>query len=264
VLRYSYLPLATSLITEPGFYFNNPYQKPDSANEGDTYSEAKLVENGWQLKPMHRVIVLSNTYQQSSRSPLAAEAERSDPDNRLLWRFNRRRLSAEEIRDAMLAVSGRLNLKPGGPSVVVRVDHELVDLLYKPSQWKVTDDPAEHDRRSVYLIAKRNLRLPFMETLDAPALLTSCARRESSTHAPQALEMLNGRLSNDLAGAFAARLEKETGGTPEAVIERAFRLALNRSPTREERALALTFLREQTLSEFTLALFNLNGFLYVP
>ena len=74
---------------------------------------ATLVEGGWRLKPLHRLIVLSSTYRQSSRSPLAAEAERSDPENRLLWHFSRRRLTAEEIRDAMLAVSGRLNLEGG-------------------------------------------------------------------------------------------------------------------------------------------------------
>ena len=85
----------------------------------------------------------------------------------------------------MLAASGRLNLKAGGPSVMVPVDPELTKLLYKPSQWQVpARDPAEYDRRSIYLFAKRNLRLPFMETFDAPASLTSCARRESSTHAP--------------------------------------------------------------------------------
>src|SRR5205823_15128413 len=109
-----------------------------------------------------------------------------------------RRLSAEELRDAMLAVSGRLNLKAGGPSVIVPVDPELVGLLYKPSQWAITADAREHNRRSIYLIAKRNLRLPSFENLDAPALQTSCARRESSIHPPQALQLLNGVLANDL------------------------------------------------------------------
>ena len=111
----------------------------------------------------------------------------------------------------MLAVSGRLNLAMAGPSVMVPVDPELVNLLYKPSQWQVTGE-SEHDRRSIYLIAKRNLRLPFMETFDAPALQTSCSRRESSTHAPQALELLNGPLSNDLAEAFAGRLQSRVRG----------------------------------------------------
>ena len=144
------------------------------------------------------------------------------------------------------------------------VDSELVQLLYKPSQWSVTKDVTEHDRRSVYLMAKRNLRLPFLENLDAPALQTSCARRESSTHAPQALEMLNGSLSNDLAAAFARRLERETTGDPNRIVDRAFRLALGRPPLPDERKRSLDFLRDQSLTEFALALFNLNGFLYVP
>jgi hypothetical protein len=241
---------------------------------------ATLVEDGWCLKPMHRRIVLSATYRQASEMRNAefgmrnAESEipdsgfriphPDDPENRLLGHFPRRRLEAEEIRDAMLAVSGRLNRRVGGPSVMVRVDPELVDLLYKPSQWKVTPDPAEHDRRSIYLVAKRNLRLPFLEVFDAPTTLASCPRRESSTHAPQALELLNGRLSNELAETFAGRLERETGGEPERLVERAFLLAIGRPPTPEERSLALAFLREQPTREFALALFNLNGFLYVP
>ncbi|MEK6262813.1 MAG: PSD1 and planctomycete cytochrome C domain-containing protein [Planctomycetota bacterium] len=225
---------------------------------------ATLVESGWRLKPIHRLIVLSNTYQQSSHSPFSAQREETDPENRLQWHFPRRRLSAEEVRDAMLSVSGRINLKAGGPSVIVPVDPELVQLLYKPSQWSVTKDATEHDRRSVYLMAKRNLRLPFLENLDAPALQTSCARRESSTHAPQALEMLNGSLSNDLAAAFARRLEKEANGDPDRIVDRAFRLALGRPPLPDERKRSLDFLREQPLTEFALALFNLNGFLYVP
>jgi hypothetical protein len=225
---------------------------------------ATLVEGGWRLKPMHRLIVLSNAYRQSGVSDSSAEAGRDDPEVRLLWRFPRRRLGAEEVRDAMLAVSGRLDPTAGGPSVMVPVDPDLVKLLYKPSQWKVAADPSQHDRRSVYLIAKRNLRLPFFEAFDAPALQSSCARRESSTHAPQALELLNGPLSNDLAAGFAARLDAETGGSPDLMVERAFRLALGRPPTPEERDLSLAFLREQPVEEFALAMFNLNGFLYVP
>jgi hypothetical protein len=138
-----------------------------------------------------------------------------------------------------------------------------VGLLYKPAQWQVSADPLEHDRRSIYLIAKRNLRLPFFESLDAPALQTSCARRESSTHSPQALELLNGQLSNDLARAFAKRIEREAGGNSSAVVDRAFLTALGRRPTDQERTAAIEFLRDQPISELALALFNLNGFLYV-
>src|SRR5262249_47484888 len=137
---------------------------------------------------------------------------RTDPENRLLWRFDRRRLDAEEIRDAMLAVCGRLNCRAGGPSVVVPVDPEFIGPLMMPSQLDGTRNQREFDRRTIYLISKRNLRLSFLESFDAPALQASCPRRQSSTHAPQALELLNGRLSNDLARSFAERLLTETAG----------------------------------------------------
>jgi mono/diheme cytochrome c family protein len=222
-----------------------------------------LIKSGWKLKPLHRMILLSSAYQQSSRSPMAVAAIKLDPENRWLWQFNRRRLSAEEIRDAMLVLSGRLNLKEGGRSVMVPVDKELVRQLYKPTQWEVARDTTEHDRRSIYMIAKRNLRVPFMEVFDAPALLTSCPARESSTHAPQALELLNGKLSNELAEAFARRLQHDAGGDREKMIERACSLALGRPPTREERDLSLAYLRDGSPREFALAVFNLNAFLYV-
>lgn len=244
------------------------------------YLAGQFVEKGWRMKPIHRLILLSSSYCQSS-SAVAGKTNKAserdadaatrarpsaatiDPENRLLWRFNRRRLEAEEIRDAMLAVSGKLNQKAGGPSVLIPVDRELVDLLYKPSQWAVTEDESEHYRRSVYLIAKRNLLLPFMTVFDQPALLTSCARRESSTHAPQALELLNGRMANTLATLFAARLVSEVGADPTRQIERAYWLAAGRAPNEKEKQVALAFIAQQPLKEFALAIFNLNAFLYV-
>lgn len=230
---------------------------------------ASLIDSGWRLKPLHRLMVLSATYRSGEGRVESVEKSNADaslsshsplptPHSQLP-----RRLSAEEIRDAMLAISGRLNPKFGGPSVIVPVDPEMVNLLYKPSQWAITSDVSEHDRRSIYLIAKRNLRLPFFENLDAPALQTSCARRESSTHPPQALELLNGTLANDLAQAFAKRLERECSRDLDKIIDRTFRLALGRSPTAKERERSLAFLQEQPLSEFALAMFNLNEFIYV-
>lgn len=232
---------------------------------------ATLMENGWRLKAVHRAILLSSTYRQASRSPEEKTFGQTDPEDRLLWRFQRRRLSAEEIRDAMLGVSGRLNQKSGGPSVMVPVEEDLVKLLYKPSQWKASARAAENDCRSIYLLAKRNLRLPFMDAFDAPALLSSCARRESSTHPPQALEMLNGAFSNGMADGFAERLQRECPGSSESRIERAYWLAAGRPPTPGETAKARQFLNaradDRTLPsetrEFALAMFNLNAFLYV-
>ena len=111
----------------------------------------------------------------------------------------------------------------------------MCSLLYKPSQWQVARDPAEHDRRSIYLIAKRNLRLPFLETFDAPALLTSCARREVEHSRAPGAGTAQRPLSNELAAAFADRLRKETGGEPRQIVDRAYRLALGRPPTPRER-----------------------------
>jgi hypothetical protein len=224
---------------------------------------ASLVENHWRLKPLHRTLVLSAAYRQASDGASESVVE-ADPENRLLARFSRRRLSAEELRDAMLLTAGRLNLKAGGASVMPPVDEELVKQLYKPAQWQPPQVASEADRRSIYLIAKRNLRLPFMEVFDGPALLTSCARREASTHAPQALELLNGALSNELAVAFAERLQAECGGNREQIVTRAFWLGLGREPNVAERTASLAFLETSPLREFALAIFNLNDFAYVP
>jgi hypothetical protein len=222
----------------------------------------EFVASGFSVKHVHRLILASNTYRQSSNAS-DAEGIEKDPDNRLLWHFSRRRLDAEEIRDAMLAAAGNLNFAAGGPSVIVPIEKELVDALYKPSQWAVTPDPAEHNRRSVYLIAKRNLRLPSMEVFDAPDLLVSCPRRESSTHAPQALELLNGTMVHQQAAALAARLAKETHSARKQ-IDLAYRLATGRAPSAAELRLALKFLDQDTkLQQFALAVFNLNAFLYV-
>ncbi len=163
----------------------------------------------------------------------------------------------------MLAISGMLNRKVGGPSVIVPVEQELIDLLYKPSQWEVTKDEREHYRRSIYLLAKRNLRLPFLDVFDQPDLQTSCACRVSSTHPPQALELLNGKLTNELAQTFAERLQREAQHDHAGQIELAFHLVTGRGPTENERTLALQFVETQPLSEFALTMFNLNAFLYV-
>ncbi|MBI2806002.1 MAG: DUF1553 domain-containing protein [Planctomycetes bacterium] len=215
------------------------------------------------MKRIHRLIVLSSTYRQASVAADEPARKRIDPQDRLLSRFPRRRLSAEELRDAMLAVAGKLNLKTGGPSVMVPVEADLVKLLYDPGQWVVTPDEKEHDRRSVYLAVKRNLQLPFAQVFDQPNAAISCPRRESSTHALQALELLNGKLSNKLADAFAARLKRECGDDRTKQVERAFLLAAGRGPTMREREVALEFLRTQPLREFAVGMFNLNAFLYV-
>ena len=209
----------------------------------------EFVRSGMKLKSLHRMIVLSNTYRQaSSHTPSTGPNPKAiDPKNRLLWQFPRRRLSAEEIRDAMLVAAGLLNRKQGGKSVVVPVEKDLVNLLYAPSEWKVTADKREHNRRSIYLIAKRNLRLPFGQVFDQPDLQTSCPHRVSSTHSLQALEMLNGKLTNRLAEAFAERLQREAGANPANQVKLAFLLTAGRPPTSKEHQLSVEFLKDQPL-----------------
>jgi hypothetical protein len=236
---------------------------PPSHPELLDHLATQFVRQGLRLKSLHRLIVLSATYRQSSRSPNSIETRPKDSDNRLLWQFPRRRLSAEEIRDTMLAVSGRLNLKAGGESVVIPVEKDLVDLLYDPGAWKVSSDERERDRRSIYLLAKRNLRLPFGQAFDQPDLQTSCPRRETSTHALQSLELMNGKTANRLADTFAERLEREAGSDHAKQVALAYRLATGRRATEVDASLALDFLERQPLREFALAMFNVNAFLYV-
>ena len=227
---------------------------------------SRFVEGGWHIKPLHHMILLSSAYRQSSLSPMEKAAMEKDSENALLWKYSHRRLEAEELRDAMLAVAGRLNLKAGGPSFMAPIDPDLVLSLKRPQYWVATRDKSEYDRRTLYMIYKRNLRLPFEEVFDAPDTLLSCARREQSTHAPQALELLNGQTSNDLAAAFANRIIKERATAGER-IDYTWRLATGRAPTAAERALATKFLAGQPddgrVKEFALAVFNLNAFLYV-
>jgi len=228
---------------------------------------SQYISGGWQMKPLHRMMLMSSTYRQSSLSPIAKLAMEKDADNALLWKFTHRRLEAEELRDSMLVIAGRLNAKIGGPSVLVPIDQDLMKMLKRPQYWVPTRDKAEYDRRTLYMIYKRNLRLPYLETFDAPDVLLSCARREQSTHAPQALELLNGQMSNELALSFAQRLLKEKSTKAER-IDLAWRLATGKPASAGDKALALKFLQNapetpEGYKEFALAVFNFNSFLYV-
>src|SRR5262249_15174066 len=132
-----------------------------------------------------------------------------DPDNKLLWHMNRRRLEGEALRDAMLAVSGAQNDKQGGPSI----HPELPAVLgLTRAAWPVEGDAAERNRRSIYVFVKRNLRYPFFGVFDAPDSNETCARRNLSTNAPQALMLLNDQLVLDYARHFAGRVLREAGG----------------------------------------------------
>ncbi|MCX6614175.1 MAG: DUF1549 and DUF1553 domain-containing protein [Acidobacteria bacterium] len=223
------------------------------------YLANQFIAGGWQIKPMHRLMMLSSTYRQASQSPNEKAFSAIDPANKLLWKFNRRRLDAEELRDSILAVTGKLNLKAGGPSVMASIDPELIKDLKRPQYWVTTKDRSEHMRRTIYMIYKRNLILPFMQVFDSPDTLLSCARRDQSTHAPQALELMNGDFTNTLAKDLAIRIKAEG-------LDQAFQLIAGRAPNPKERALSMKYLDDPdpaALTEFALTLLNSNAFLYV-
>ena len=196
----------------------------------------ELVARGWSLKAMHRLMVTSATYRQSTRPRPAAQE--LDPENTLLWRQNRRRLDGEAIRDALLAVSGRLNPQMGGPCVFPELPAELTKLSSKGAIWPVSPRAEDRNRRSLYVFVRRNLRYPFFEAFDRPDTNASCPRRAVTTIAPQALTLLNGREAHDAARALAARVAREAGPEPDARIDRAYLLALGRRPDDQERTLA--------------------------
>jgi hypothetical protein len=217
----------------------------------------------WAFKRLYRLIALSSAYRQSS---VADHGLKADPDNKLLWRMPRKRLDGEALRDAMLAVTGRLNLKAGGPGVYPALPSELKKSAGK---WPVSSDPAERNRRSVYVAVKRNLRYPFFTLFDSPERTEVCARRYVTTTAPQALTLLNDQGVLSAAKAFAARVTKTAGTDPDAVIGTAFELALGRPPDTEERAAMRNFLdrhagkREEVVVDLCHSLLNLSEFLYV-
>ncbi|OJW24743.1 MAG: hypothetical protein BGO49_06855 [Planctomycetales bacterium 71-10] len=247
--------------------------EPPSHPELLDWLAERLIEGGWKLKPIHRLMMTSAAYRQASR-PIEALTEQDEP-NDLLGRQNRRRVDAESLRDSLLVVSGELNPKMGGPGVLAPLEKEVKDLIFTEAEevdlWPVDPDPAEHRRRSIYLFKKRNVRYPLLESFDAPDNQTACPRRESSTHALQALNLLNGDLALGRAHALAERLAREAPDA-EGRVRRAYRLALCRDPSPEELARASAFIAEQSaaLSEpaawddFALALLNCNEFLYIP
>ena len=200
---------------------------------------ATFVERGWSIKQMHRLILLSSTYRQSADA--GAAAVRADPDNRLLSRFPRHRLTGEEIRDAILAVSGQLNASIGGPSVFP----DLPPGMEVRGGWKKDEKEELKGRRSVYVFVRRNSRYPLFQAFDMPDTHESCARREVTTTAPQALSLLNDKVVLKAAESFAGRLLAEAPADADARVTAAYRLAFSRAPDREERRMARAFLDEQ-------------------
>lgn len=236
------------------------------------YLAAELIRNGWHLKPIHRLMLTSKAYQLSSRSDDSTGAQ-LDPENRYLWRMNRTRMDAEGLRDSILAATGQLNRKSGGPGVLLDLEPEVRSLIFTEQEqvelWPVDEDPSERCRRSIYVYRKRNVHYPMFDAFDAPDALTPCPVRAVSTHSPQALVMFNSGFAQESARAFARFL---TGYSSDdrARVNEAFLRCYARKPSREEMRQALKFVSSGAggemarWSDFALALINSNEFVYVP
>jgi len=252
----------------------------------------RLRDGGWSLKRLHREIVCSAVYRQAGDrepdDPEVANAVRHnrevDPDNRHYSRYPRRRLEGELIRDAMLAVSGELDVRQGGPSVMPPLPSELTETLLK-GQWKAAVARADHVRRSIYLFARRNLRYPIFEAFDRPDAGAVCGRRDQSTTPIQSLLMLNSELTFDAASHLRDRLIREalclseatltgsserTSSTRERLIELLYLITLSRPPSQEESRPLVEYLGERpdgrvddALLTLAIAMLNSNEFLYV-
>ncbi len=224
----------------------------------------EFIGKGWSVKEMHRLMLNSSAYRMSSDD---TEANRAiDLTNRYLWRMPRQRLDIETMRDGMLAAAGTLDRTVGGPAVLPYIDPVLFQGSSKRT-WngKEDSDPSTW-RRSLYVFNKRSIRYPLFESFDQPDMMSSCARRNASITAPQALLMMNNAAIRIQAKQFAERLRREAGNDAGKQVDRAFELALARPPRESEKRESIEFVRrdDNALVDFCQGLFSLNEFAFMP
>lgn len=231
----------------------------------------ELVRNDWSMKSMHRMIVTSNAYQMSNT--FDQQSFLTDPKNDRLWRFDLRRLSAEELRDSILAASGTLNLTLGGKSIYPPLPRAVLETASRPNQAWQNSTPSQSARRSIYVFSKRSLRHPFLEGFDQPDTDRPCAVRFATTVPTQSLMMLNSDFLNNQADLMAKRLEQEYPGDLDAQLQRGLELALcrpaNSADMNQLRGLIEELVTEENLDQHAalesvcLLILNLNEFMHV-
>ena len=233
---------------------------------------SEFVARKWSLKAMHRLMVTSAAYRMSTRPDPKALA--MDPENDKLWRFDLRRLEAEEVRDSILAVSGNLNVATiGGPSIYPKIQREVLDGQSRPGSGWGRSSPEEQARRSVYVHIKRSLAVPLLASFDAADVDASCPVRFATTQPTQALGLLNGEFLNDQARIFAADVRGKAGEDSAARVRSVLRRATQRDPTPREVERGVKFLARmqarhgldpsESLAKFCLLALNLNEFVYL-
>jgi hypothetical protein len=224
-----------------------------------------FTDNGWSLKTMHRLMVLSATYRQTSRTP-NSKATAVDPGNRLLWRFRRRRLEAEAVRDSVLFVAGRLNPEHFGLPIFPMLPDNVADRVkWNSSKWFTHDDYRSR-KRSIYIYQQRSLSMPFMQAFDSLVCEQSRPLRRESVTPLQALAMYNGLFANQEALHFAATIRQQAPDDPSGQIQLAFLIAYNRPPETEETSRLIRFLETtspEPLVSLCRVLLNSNEFVTI-
>jgi hypothetical protein len=217
----------------------------------------ELIHRNWSVKSLHRLIVTSATYRQSSRYVPASAAV--DADNRLLWRKSPQRLEAESLRDTVLSVSGELNQQMGGPG------YRDFETFTKNTQFYTMTDPVgpEFNRRSVYRTWLRSGRNRMLDVFDCPDPSTKTPKRAVTVTPLQALTLMNNSFVLRMSDRFADRLQSEVGDDVHDLVRRAYQLAYNRNPDEEESNDAVSFVAAHTLSDFCRVIINSNEFLHV-
>lgn len=227
--------------------FGKAGQRPSNPALLD-YLAGDFVKQGWSSKRLHRQILLSSVYRQSSAH--RDDAYAVDPENILLWSFPRQRLDAEQIRDSLLVASGLLVDKVGGPSVFAPVPANM-DTGGTRALWKVSDDKEDHYRRSLYIFTRRSVPYPLLEVFDMASPQAVHSRRDVTTTAPQALALLNSDLVYEWSKALAGRVIREAGGNEAAQIDRLYQILFSRAPDKVEKSTLLAYLdrHEQVLAQ---------------
>jgi len=230
-----------------------------------------LVDHNWQLKPLHRLILTSNAYRMSSGENQQAFA--ADPTNDHFWRFDMRRLGAEEIHDATLVVSGEFNNKMFGIGFYPKLSQEVLQTQSRPGQGWGESSARERARRSIYMHVKRSLLPPLLTAFDFPDVDATCEARFITTQPGQALAMLHGEFLNERAARLAKRVQKEAAPDLKSQVTHTIGLALDRPATEMEIDEGLNLIHrltnergqktEDALRYWCLTVLNLNEFVYL-
>ena len=222
----------------------------------------EFVDRGWSIKEMHRLLMTSEAYQMASAVDNDTNLS-ADVDNQWLWRYRGQRLEAEVVRDAIMTVSGGIDLTVGGEPIFPYIPQDILDASQGKGIWLNQPDGPDVWRRSVYVYRRRSLGFPFFDTFDLPDQNQTAAARNVSTVATQALTLMNNEFVLNQAELFAKRLENEAPNDIDKQIELAYRIALSRSPSADETAVAKELIVERSLSDLTNVILNLNEFLYL-